>query len=47
MANGKKEIGKVDRAICGALKVKGIFLTNTIELELPSSIKIHSVVNVS
>ena len=28
-------------------KVKGIVLTNAIELELPSSIKIYPVVNVS
>jgi len=27
--------------------VKGIILTNTIELDLPSAIKIHPVVNVS
>ena len=28
-------------------KVKSIVLTNTIELELPSTVKIHPVVNVS
>ena len=28
-------------------KVKGIVLTNAIELELPGSVKIHSVVNIS
>ena len=28
-------------------QVKGIILTNTIELDLPSTIKIHPVVNVS
>ena len=31
----------------GPYKVKGIISTNAIELELPSSIKIHPVVNVS
>jgi len=31
----------------GSYKVKRIISTNTIELELPSSIKIHLVVNVS
>jgi len=28
-------------------QVKGIILTNTIELDLPSTIKIHPVVNIS
>jgi len=28
-------------------QVKGIILTNAIELELPSTIKIHPVVNIS
>ena len=31
----------------GSYKVKRIISTNTIELELPSSIKIHPVINVS
>ena len=31
----------------GPYKVKRIVLTNAIELELPSTIKIHPVVNVS
>ena len=31
----------------GSYKVKRIILTNAIELELPSTIKIHLVVNVS
>jgi len=31
----------------GPYKVKGIVSTNAIELELPSSIKIHLVVNIS
>jgi len=31
----------------GPYKIKRIVSTNTLELELPSSIKIHSVVNVS
>ena len=31
----------------GPYKVKGIVSSNTIELELPKSIKIHSIVNIS
>ena len=38
---------KLTEQFVGPYKVKGIVLTNAIELELPSSIKIHSVVNIS
>ena len=31
----------------GPYRIKGIVSTNTIELELPSSIKIHPIVNIS
>jgi len=31
----------------GPYQVKGIILTNAIELDLPSTVRIHSVVNVS
>jgi len=38
---------KLTEWFVGPYKVKGIVSTNTIELELPSSIKTHPVVNVS
>jgi len=38
---------KLTKWFVGPYKVKGIILTNAIELELPSFIKIHPVVNVS
>ena len=38
---------KLTKHFIGPYKVKGIILSNTIELELPKSIKIHPVVNVS
>jgi len=38
---------KLTEHFVGLYKVKGIVSSNTIELELPSSIKIHPVVNVS
>jgi len=38
---------KLTECFVGPYKVKGIVLSNTIELELPKSIKIHPVVNVS
>jgi len=47
VADGKKEVGKVDKAVVELYKIKGIVSTNAIELELPSSIKIYSVVNIS
>ena len=42
-----RRLEKLIEWFVGPYKVKGIVLTNTIELELPSSIKIHPVVNVS
>ena len=47
MANERKKIREINRAFCGPLKVKEIISSNTIELELPKSIKIHPVVNIS
>ena len=38
---------KLTEHFMGSYKVKGIVSSNVIELELPKSIKIHSVVNVS
>ena len=38
---------KLTKWFMGPYRIKGIVLTNAIELELPSSIKICSVVNVS
>jgi len=38
---------KLIEQFVGPYKVKKIILTNAIELELPNSIKIHPVVNVS
>ena len=38
---------KLTEWFVGPYKVKRIVLTNAIELELPNSIKIHPVVNVS
>ena len=38
---------KLTECFVGSYKIKGIILSNTIELELPKSIKIHPVVNVS
>jgi len=38
---------KLTKCFVGPYKVKGIISSNTIELELPKSIRIHPVVNVS
>jgi len=38
---------KLTKCFVGPYKVKGIISSNTIELELPKSIKMHPVVNVS
>jgi len=38
---------KLTKRFVGPYKVKGIVSSNVIELELPKSIKIHPVVNVS
>ena len=38
---------KLMKRFVGPYKVKAIVLTNAIELELPSTVKIHLVVNIS
>jgi len=43
----EKRSEKLTEHFMGLYKVKGIISSNVIELELPKSIKIHSVVNVS
>jgi len=43
----EKRLEKLTKQFVGPYRVKGIISTNVIELELPSSIKIHPVVNVS
>jgi len=42
-----RRLEKLTEYFVGPYKVKGIISSNTIELELPKSIKIHSVVNMS
>jgi len=43
----ERRLEKLIEQFVGPYKVKKIILTNAIELELPNSIKIHPVVNVS
>ena len=43
----ERRLEKMTEQFVGPYRVKRIILTNVIELELPSSIKIHPVVNVS
>jgi len=42
-----RRLEKLSECFVGPYKVKGIVLSNAIEVELPKSIKIHPVVNVS
>jgi len=42
-----KRLEKLTKRFVGPYKVKGIVLSNAIELELPKSIKIHPIVNIS
>jgi len=42
-----RQLEKLIEQFVGSYQVKEIILTNTIELDLPSTIKIHLVVNVS
>jgi len=42
-----RRLEKLTECFVGPYKLKGIISSNTIELELPSSIKIHPVVNIS
>ena len=43
----EKSLEKLTKHFVGPYKVKGIISSNAIELELPKSIRIHPVVNVS
>ena len=43
----EKRLEKLIEQFIGSYRVKGIISTNTIKLKLSSSIKIHSIVNVS
>jgi len=43
----ERRLEKLTECFVGPYKLKGIISSNTIELELPSSIKIHPVVNIS
>jgi len=43
----KRRLEKLTEQFVGPYRVKRIFLTNTIKLELSGSIKIYSIVNVS
>jgi len=38
---------KLTEHFAGPYKIKGIILSNVVELELPNSIRIHPVVNIS
>jgi len=42
-----KQSEKLMKCFVGPYQVKGIISTNAIELDLPSTVKIHPVVNVS
>ena len=43
----RRRIEKLIEKFVGSYKIKKIVLSNTVELELPSTIKIHMIVNVS
>ena len=43
----RRRTEKLTKRFVGPYKVKKIISTNMVELELPSTVKIHSVVNVS
>jgi len=43
----KKRTEKLMKRFVGPYRIKKIVLPNTVELELPSTVKIHSVVNIS
>jgi len=42
-----RRLEKLTKCFVGPYKVKGIISSNTMELELPKSIRIHPVVNIS
>jgi len=43
----RRRMDKLTKRFVGPYRVKGIIFSNAIELDLPSSIRIHPVVNVS
>jgi len=43
----EKQLEKLTERFVGPYQVKGIISTNAIELDLPSMVKIHPVVNIS
>ena len=43
----KRRLEKLTEQFVGPYRVKRIFSTNTIELKLSGSVKIHSIVNIS
>jgi len=43
----RRRIEKLTEQFVGPYRVKSIVLTNAVELELPSTVKIHLVINVS
>ena len=43
----RRRIEKLTERFMGLYKIKKIVLTNAVELELPSTVRIHPVVNVS
>jgi len=43
----RRRIEKLIEKFVGSYKIKKIVLSNTVELELPSTIKIHMILNVS
>ena len=42
-----RKTNKLTERFVGPYKIKGIILSNAIELDLPSTIRIHPVVNIS
>ena len=43
----RRRIEKLTERFMGLYKIKKIVLTNAVELELPSTVRIHPVVNIS
>ena len=43
----RRQLEKLIECFVGPYRIKGIILSNIVELKLPSSVRIHSVVNVS
>jgi len=43
----ERQLEKLTEQFVGSYQVKGIILTNAVELDLPNTVRIHPVVNVS